>query len=276
LIAAEAVLPNLGKPTPLHLRYAEELRNSFSEKITLATREPLSAVALVYALLLSNNQDTRQKQLAQLAKQSDSTIHQRTVALLPDVAPIALRARLPLAELALPALRRLQPDEFQKFSRTLKWLIESDEEIDLFEFTLQKIVRRHLESHFGQVRRPVVQYYSLTPLVPDVSVVLSALAHIGHAERTAVASAFQRGAPYSRSADVQLLSEADCGLDKFDAALNRLALAAPQIKKNLLEACVHTVGADGMIQEHEAEMLRAIADTLDCPIPPFVEMTEEG
>jgi uncharacterized tellurite resistance protein B-like protein len=44
----------------------------------------------------------------------------------------------------------------------------------------------------------------------------------------------------------------------------------PIIKKNLLEACIHTVGADGVILEAEAELLRAIADTLDCPMPPFV------
>ena len=45
---------------------------------------------------------------------------------------------------------------------------------------------------------------------------------------------------------------------------------SPLIKKNLLEACVHTVGADGVILEGEAELLRAVADTLDCPMPPFV------
>ena len=61
-----------------------------------------------------------------------------------------------------------------------------------------------------------------------------------------------------------------CGLNPIDAALNRLAQAVPQIKKNLLDACVHTVGADGVIQESEAELLRAIADTLDCPMPPFL------
>ena len=48
----------------------------------------------------------------------------------------------------------------------------------------------------------------------------------------------------------------------------------PQIKKNLIEACVHVVGADGLIQEREAELLRAIADTLDCPMSPFVQITE--
>jgi len=37
---------------------------------------------------------------------------------------------------------------------------------------------------------------------------------------------------------------------------------------------VQVVGADGLIQEREAELLRAIADTLDCPIPPFVKIPE--
>ena len=59
-------------------------------------------------------------------------------------------------------------------------------------------------------------------------------------------------------------------MDQIDAALNRLAQAVPIIKKNLLEACVHVVGADGVILEAEAELLRAIADTLDCPMPPFI------
>jgi uncharacterized tellurite resistance protein B-like protein len=52
--------------------------------------------------------------------------------------------------------------------------------------------------------------------------------------------------------------------------LNRLCQAVPQIKKNVLNACAQTVAADGVIQEMEAELLRAIADTLDCPIPPFI------
>jgi uncharacterized tellurite resistance protein B-like protein len=53
--------------------------------------------------------------------------------------------------------------------------------------------------------------------------------------------------------------------------LNRLSQAVPQIKKNVLNACAQTVAADGVIQELEAELLRAIADTLDCPMPPFLQ-----
>jgi len=59
-------------------------------------------------------------------------------------------------------------------------------------------------------------------------------------------------------------------LEQVDAALNRLNLAVPRTRKNMLEACTQTVTADGVIQEMEAELLRAIADALDYPLPPFI------
>ena len=70
---------------------------------------------------------------------------------------------------------------------------------------------------------------------------------------------------------IPFLPKVDCDLPRLDAALARLALAVPQIKKNVLNACAETVAADGIIQVHEAELLRAaIAESLDCPIPPFI------
>jgi uncharacterized tellurite resistance protein B-like protein len=70
---------------------------------------------------------------------------------------------------------------------------------------------------------------------------------------------------------LDLLPADQSDLAQVDAALNRLVLAVPQIKKNVLSACAQTVAADGVIQESEAELLRAIADTVDCPMPPFVQ-----
>jgi len=274
VVPMQSVLPNLGRPTPLHLRYAEDLRNSLPENVKATAREPFDAVALIYSLLLSENETLRATQLKELAQRTNTTIYGKTAALFPEIAPIAARTRLPLVNLALPALRQLRSDEFAQFSRTLQWLIESDRQIDLFEFVLQKIIRRHLESHFNKTRPPTTQYYSIKPLVPDGSVVLTALANVSSGDPAEVEKAFRAGAPYLRSTDGdwRLLSREACGLTEIDAALNRLALAVPQIKKNLIVACVHVVGADGVIQEREAELLRAIADTLDCPIPPFVQM----
>jgi hypothetical protein len=201
----------------------------------------------------------------------------KTAALWPEVAPIAARARLPLVNLALPALRHLRPDEFEQFSLALQWLIESDGQIGVFEFVLQKIVRRHLASQSGETRPTSIHYHTLKPLVPDCSVVLSALANASSSNSSEIEKAFKAGASHleAKADKLQLLPREKSGLKQLDTALDRLALATPQIKKNLLEACVQTVGADGVVQEREAELLRAIADTLDCPIPPFVPIPED-
>ncbi|MSU59866.1 MAG: Zn-dependent protease with chaperone function [Pedosphaera sp.] len=277
VVRAQTVLPSLGQPTPLHLRYAEEMRNSFPENITAATRDPAGAAALIYALLLSEDETMRASQLDGLAKQGGENIRARVVALLPDVTPIATRVRLPLVNLVVPALRQMPPREYPEFTRTLKWLVESDGQIDLFEFVLQKILQRNLAAHFTPRRPPVAQFYTLKPLLPDAAMLFSALANTSSADDAEVAKAFQTGAPYLRAQEggLTLLPREQCGLAQIDAALNRLALAVPQIKRNLLEASVRIVGADGVIQEREAELLRAIADSLDCPIPPFVE-TEDN
>jgi Zn-dependent protease with chaperone function len=271
-----AVLPNLGQPTPLHLRYAEELRNSFPEKVQSAAREPLDATALICAMLLSTDEALRTKQLTELAKRAAPGVGETTAALWPEVAPIASRARLPLVNLALPALRQLRPDEFEQFSEASQWLIESDDRIEIFEFVLQKIVRRHLASQSGETRPTSIHYHTLKPLLRDCSVVLSALANAGSRNAGEIEKAFRAGAPHlgAKADGLQLLSRAACGLEQLDRALDRLALAAPQIKKHVIEACVQVVGADGLIREREAELIRAIADTLDCPIPPFIEMAE--
>lgn len=275
-VRPQSVLPNIGQPTPLHLRYAEELRNAFPAPVQSAARQPAAATALIYALLLSEDAALRQSQLEEIAQRTSASVSQQTVALQAEIAPLAVRARLPIVNLALAALRNLRPEEFERFQQTQKWLIESDEQIDLFEFVLQRIIERNLARQFTPAKPAVTQFYTMKPLVPDAQVLLSALARVSSADEAEVAKAFEAGAPYARSGDLllNLLPQDQCGLQQIDSALNRLALAVPQIKKNILEAGVRIVGADGVIQEREAELLRAIAEALDCPIPPFVQVSE--
>ena len=54
------------------------------------------------------------------------------------------------------------------------------------------------------------------------------------------------------------------------ASLERLRLLAPFAKPALLRACVEVAMADGVLRIAEAELLRAIAATLDCPVPPVL------
>src|SRR5437016_611131 len=53
-------------------------------------------------------------------------------------------------------------------------------------------------------------------------------------------------------------------------ALGRLTTLAPFVKGRLLEACVETAIADATVSVVEAEILRAVAAALDCPVPPIL------
>jgi hypothetical protein len=273
VIKSRSVLPTIGNPTPLHLKYAEQLRDSLPENVKIAAREPLDAAALIYAMLLSADEKERAAQIAEIEKRFSPVVSEKTGALFSAVSKTGAQVHLPIINLALGGLRQLSAEQFQNFSQTLQWLIESDGKVELFEFVLQKIILRHLDSRFNGPGKSVVQFYTIKPLVPDCAVVLSALANVSSDDATEISKAFETGAPYLRApddADLNLMPKENCGVKEIDAALNRLAQAVPIIKKNLIEACVHVVGADGVIKESEAELLRAISDTLDCPMPPFM------
>ncbi len=43
--------------------------------------------------------------------------------------------------------------------------------------------------------------------------------------------------------------------------------ATPPLKRQVLQACAEYIAADGRVTIAEAELLRASADTLGCPMP---------
>lgn len=273
---AAATLGNMALRTPhAALSYAADWRSKLPPALDAAAREPMSAVAMIYALLLSRDAAMRATQLAQLQKQSAPGICDETAKLFTSVVDLESQARLPLVSLTVTALRRLSAAQFAEFERNVQYIIQSDQQLELFEYALQKIVLRRLESNFVPPKRAIVQYYVLKPLIPDCAVLLSALAYAGQSDPAQIENAFRQGAMKLNVPDLSLCDQSDYNLQKIDAALDRLNLACMPVKNLVLNACAETVAADGVIQESEAELLRAIADTLDCPIPPFLHLGSE-
>jgi Zn-dependent protease with chaperone function len=266
------VVATSGEPRPPNIRFAEGFQRELPAPLQVAAREPLGAVASTFGLLLSGNEATRREQLQKLSTTFSPAAVMETIKLLPHVQSAAARAKLPILDLCLGSLALLSPAQYQQFRASVQMLVETDGQIDLFEYVLQKVLLRHLQSHFAPVSAPAVRFYERTPLAPDIGVLLSTLAHAGHRNADAGLNAFKQGARVLGSVgrtQLDLLPANQCDLTRFDTALTRLAQAAPQIKKGVLNAAAETVAADGLINEVEAELLRAIADTLDCPVPPF-------
>ncbi|MCL4180246.1 MAG: M48 family metallopeptidase [Verrucomicrobia bacterium] len=273
-VAVSGVLAQAGQPTIDHLAYARALVAGLPRELREATDEPMAATALVYALMLSGEPERREAQMELLGKLGMEPVLFEVRRLMGQVESIGAPVRLPVIELCLPALRRMSPGQFAEFERAIGELVTADGQIEIHEYALRHMVRRHLEPQFRAVRRPVVQYYVMKPLLPDLVSVLSVLAHAGHETPETVTAAFAVGMREveTRGMELRPTELAHANLAELDAALGRMVEAAPTVKRQLLRACAATVSADGRLETREAELLRAIADALDCPVPPFLAL----
>jgi len=271
VIVTSGLLSTVGNPEKANLRFAATLHEELSARVQMEARDPLGACAIIYALLLSEQPEVHQIQVTGLTEQAGPEAVAETLRLEGEIRALAAHAKLPLVNLAMPALRLMSQSQFEQFQAATRGLIEADRQVDLFEFMLQKIVVRHLAPHFAEPPREAVEFYALRPLAQDCAVLLSALAYAGQTESEAIATAFRRGAEvisYSARTPLRLEERSNCELAHIDQALNRLARAVPQIRKLTLQSCLRTVAADELVTELEAELLRAIADALACPLPP--------
>ena len=139
-----------------------------------------------------------------------------------------------------------------------------------FEFALQRLVLRTLALSRAP-SAPVAQVYSFHAVAAEISVVLSALAHASSDHADEAARAFAEGSSQLKllAGELTFLSESDSGWAQLDGALDKLAGASGPIKQRLLVAAAHVVSADGVVLTAEAELLRAIAASLDVPVPPL-------
>ena len=261
-----------GKLTEAHLAYATLLLSRLPSRLTARVHGPASARVIIFALLLSNDSDTRRAQFQLLNESKDplmsseSTLEASTLI---DRCPP--EARLPLVDLALPALRTLSPPQYEEFTELVEGLVKADQKINLFEHTLQHILRRHLDSHFNETPPPAARHDSLAPLTHEISLLLSSLARAGQDNEQEAQHAFIQGVnELSRSRLKLSWLEREEDFEALSNALDRLNRVTPLLKRRLLRACGVCVSHDDHVTLQEGELLRAIADALDCPMPPFL------
>ncbi len=269
-VAAAQAVADVGSPKLRHFDYATALIDQLPQSLSEAIHKPPGAAAVIYALLLEADSGDDELGLQMLAKSHGRETSDRVRELMAQTSVLGSAARLPLAQLAMSALRQLSPGEFEEFRQTVVALIRADRQVSLFEYCLQRIIFKHLVAFFRPTRPAAVRNRELSSVATPLRVVLSALARIGNGEQESHASqAFLAGAAkLGLGGTFSLLDAEKTGYSSLDEALVELAASAGSVKQQILMACAETIGNDGRLTIDEAELLRTIADALDCPMPP--------
>ncbi|WP_250464441.1 M48 family metallopeptidase [Microbulbifer litoralis] len=262
---ASAIDNRIGNPDEQQVHYGRQLLASVPAALKQAAHDPFAARALIYHLLLCEDPQQREQQWQLLQGMTHPAVFREMQKLEPALATLPPNARLPLLDLCVPALKSLVPQQYQVFKRNLIRLLRSDNRVELWEWALYRVLMHALE---GTPDRQRLSGKSNAQRDAN-AFLLAAIAHTGQAHYLDAKRAYETGLNSLRQAITPLPAAADITLQRLDKALAIAAAATPLRKPALLKAMAATAAHDGIIEAREVELLRAVADSLDCPIPPI-------
>ena len=239
------IIASVGHPSARHVDFGKRLLESLPARL----REALTGA------------DDAERVLFALGGFAD-----RAPELHPLVEALAPQHALTLAELAVPAVKARPQAARDRFLAEYAALVEGDRRVTRREFVLLTFLRQRLREGAGE---PIsARYRRVEELSEDARAVLSLVA---------LAAGENAGQAFANGARILKLGWNGGALPApalttavVSASLERLRHLAPLAKPALLRACVEAATADGKLRLAEAELVRMVAATLDCPVPPIL------
>jgi hypothetical protein len=215
--------------------------------------------------MLLGEGEVRATQLDMIRAQAGGTVAERAASFADLMRRLGPRARMPLFDLALPSLKRMDQDARDLLRRMLKDLAEADRKVTVGEFVLLTLCERHLAA--APKGAPPVKHRSIDGVADEAGVLISLLARAGGGDMPA----FNAGMTALGLGGGVLRAPAELTIAGVESALYELKLLAPLKKPILIKACLEVVMADGKLTVAEGELMRAICAALDTPLPPIIE-----
>jgi Zn-dependent protease with chaperone function len=271
-LSPQAVVDNMGHPEQQQVAFAGELRQSIPEILYDAAHSSELSYLLSIALILDPGDRVLDRQLSlaqeQMGQQRAGLIKQYY----DELAKIGPEYRLPLLEIAFPALRRRPPAQLNYLIELAKRMIEVDGEIELYEYCFYRVLVSSLRHAMNPSHRPRQRRGARKPVREAAIGLLRIIAHHGHQSNDAGETAFRAGlkifgdwanaAPYGPGREFSA--------KVLDGHLDMLMALNGEGREMLIKAISTVVMSDARLTTIEAELMRAICASLDCPLPPIL------
>jgi Zn-dependent protease with chaperone function len=251
---------HVAAPQDVHYHRAASLLDRIPPELMDRAHRVDQVIPLVLGLLFGADPAVRAKQHEDLSTLYGKPIADQALAesaVLRELDPVL---KLPLAEIAFPALRRRSMTEQDAVLDAVQTLVQADGRISTFEYCLSAMLHSDLyqalypKPHWHSQRR------SLRKSKPEVLTLLAVLAESDGAFQAGLAEAFPGMVePFIR--------QPVTALDQVWHALRELD---PDGKETLINAAEAVVTYDSSITVEEIELMRTLCALLHCPLPPLI------
>jgi hypothetical protein len=266
------LINQIGQPGWEQIMTAAALAASIPDHIRQAAQSSEWAPEVLFYSLLDADSETREQQLLLISSRMGADSESQVRSLLTAGGVPGSAHRLPLLELAFPALKRRPPEFVSRVLDTVQGLVELDGRIDVFEYLLARLITQHLWESQNPHRARLSGNLGLSRCSSEASRVLAVLAGHGEQEPELQQAAFEAGinalglahqnASLSDNRTEDWVSTLDTDLPKLD----RMRAADKQILVNSLLVCVMN---DQKAEPQELELLRVVCSLIHVPLPVF-------
>ncbi|MGR5168617.1 M48 family metallopeptidase [Vibrio astriarenae] len=251
--------PQDATPTSTELsETGKQLISQIPHALVDIAREPYSSRFIALRMIFDGSEIQREMIKGQIPMVS----HASLMPWLDYELPVHLR--LPLLELAIPALKSLSEGQKHRLCEVLRELSQTDNHYSLGEWCVINLLEKQLIAPFGVTR----QNKTLNDLEESVQWLLRELAWVSHAEREPAQQAFNR-ALASLGLEQTALEEANNNWRLSRAALELLLQLKPVQRAQFVKACRLVIEENGKVTVAEGELYRVIACFLEVPEPPL-------
>ena len=273
------LLAAIGSPNRDDVKRSQDLIEKLAPEVVEAAHHPYSARCVAFAMLVDDDHEYSNQQWGHLEKTEGEMTVETTRKLMPFIHGMELVLRLPLMEMIQGSLADLSPQQYQTFRATIQRLVKLDSKTSLFEFIVRHHLLMHLDRRFEFKEPPRVLYKKTAQVSREIRLMLSAFAsasNIGsvlqtkkeaNPEVTNRAFALALQAVEIGNADQASADPDQWNIEQLESCMRSLHKASMKVKKRLLYAAAMLITYDHEITIAEAEFFRAVAESLDCPVP---------
>jgi Zn-dependent protease with chaperone function len=223
------------------------------------------AKAMVHGILLAEDKDLRLQGIDLITSRANHDLALRAAGWHDRLHAETSAVKLTWIDQSLPMLKKMDRTEAEVFIATNRALIEADGEVNLFEFMLEQVIDRNVAIGTGLRRVSPMRNRTLESVEREIAVLIGIFTMIGGGDGFDEAARHEYREHTGR--DLPKLSAEECSLTAAAEALLELDAATPLVKSRLLRMCGLVVKADGVIEDQEVELLRAVADAIGAPMP---------
>ena len=266
-LTADQVVALVGTPQAAHLNQAQLLKQAIPPKLSKQIHRRPGARALLVALMLDIDVEGRRLQFGKLEVDQENDFIAQIRSTYRQLNQLPAQLRLPLLDIALAVVATDNQQNIREQLKLMRRVGLSSAGLSLGQFAIFAIARAQLLDQ----KRPgkVATHRRIEPLMADVQLVVGLLARVGHDDEAAARAGFVAAMTGFKKSDWQLPDIALTSVAQLEKSMRRLCGLALMPKMKLISALAVTVLHDQQVRVEELELLRAICEILDCPLPPL-------